>query len=100
MPEHSSTRVTPSGASAVSPMTGWNVPLVKSATGDTQSLCRSNDFGVNTISGLRLADSAWRRSTWKWLAGVDGTTMRMLSSAAICSQRSGRPEVWSGPWPS
>ena len=25
---------------------------------------------------------------------------RMLSSAHICRNRSGRPEVWSGPWPS
>ena len=66
MPEQSSTRFTASGAgAAVSPSTGWKVPVVKSATDETQSLCRSSDFGVNTTSGFRLGDSAWRRSRWK-----------------------------------
>src|SRR5256885_16902119 len=81
-------------------MTGWKVPVVKSCTDDTHSLCRSSDFGVNTTSGFFFGDSACRRSRWKWLAGVVGTATRMLSSAQICRYRSIRPEVWSGPCPS
>ena len=32
---------------------------------DTAILCRSNDFGVITISGLRNERAIWRRSRWK-----------------------------------
>ena len=33
---------------------------------------RSSDFGVITTSGRCLAIFAWRRSRWKYCAGVDG----------------------------
>jgi hypothetical protein len=70
LPEQSSTRLTDSACSGVpltpaSAITGWNVPLVKSATDEIASLCRSSDFGEKTISGLRLGDRAWRRRRWK-----------------------------------
>ena len=81
-------------------MTVAKVPVVKSSTRDTHNRLRSRDFGVNTTSGFFFGDSAWRRSRWKWFAGVVGTATRMLSSAHSCRYRSSRPDVWSGPCPS
>ena len=61
---------------------------------------RSSDFGVMITSGRCLAISAWRRSRWKYCAGVDRFATRMLPSAASCRKRSSRAEECSGPEPS
>ncbi len=61
---------------------------------------RSSDFGVITISGRCLAIRAWRRSRWKYWAGVVGLATRMLPSAASVRKRSSRAEECSGPEPS
>ncbi len=61
---------------------------------------RSSDFGVITTSGRCLAIRAWRRSRWKYCAGVVGLATRMLPSAAERRKRSRRAEECSGPEPS
>ena len=61
---------------------------------------RSSDFGVITTSGRCLAIRAWRRSRWKYWAGVVGLATRMLPSAAARRKRSRRAEECSGPEPS
>jgi hypothetical protein len=45
---------------------------------------------VNTTSGFFTSLSAWRRSTWKYCAGVLGTTICQLCSAESCRNRSMR----------
>ena len=101
MPEHSSTFSTAAGSVIVgSASTGCQVPEVKSSGIETASLLRSIDFGVATITGRCRSFSAWRRSRWKWLAGVDGCATTKASSAASSRNRSIRAEEWSGPWPS
>ena len=47
---------------------------------------RSSDLGVITISGRCLAMRAWRRSRWKYWAGVVGLATRMLPSAASAQE--------------
>src|SRR4051794_22080457 len=64
-------------------MTVWKPPVVKSAVDDTHSLCRSSDFGVKTTSGFFFGDRAWRRSRWKWLAGVLGTAPDVVLGAQL-----------------
>jgi len=61
---------------------------------------RSSDLGVITTSGLRLARRAWRRSRWKYWAGVVTLAARMLPSAASVRKRSSRALECSGPAPS
>ena len=61
---------------------------------------RSSDFGVKITSGRCLAIRAWRRSRWKYCAGVVRFATRMLPSAASCRKRSRRAEECSGPEPS
>ena len=80
--------------------TGCQEPWVKSDGSEVASLLRSIDFGVKTINGRCVSPRACCRSMWKWLAGVDGWATVNASSADSCSQRSIRPEEWSGPWPS
>ena len=81
-------------------MTGVNRPAVSSPTVPKVVAVRSSDFGVKTMSGLRCGRRAWRRSRWKWLAAVVGTTTRMLCSAQSVRNRSMRADECSGPWPS
>ena len=64
-PLHSSTRFTLSASTAESPMTGRNVPSVKSAGCEAASLRLSIDFGVKTISGRCSSPSECLRSRWK-----------------------------------
>ena len=54
------------------------------------------DRGIEELAQRRGPEEV----SLEWLAGVDGTTTRMLSSAHSCRYRSTRPELWSGPWPS
>ena len=61
---------------------------------------RSSDFGVMITSGRCLATRAWRRSRWKYWAGVVRLATRMLPSAARIRKRSSRAEECSGPDPS
>ena len=61
---------------------------------------RSSDFGVMITSGRCLATRAWRRSRWKYWAGVVRFATRMLPSAASVRKRSSRAEECSGPEPS
>ena len=58
---------------------------------------RSSDFGVMITSGRCLATRAWRRSRWKYCAGVVRFATRMLPSAASCRKRSMRPGGVLGP---
>ena len=53
-------------------MTGRKVPVVKSSGALLAALRRSIDFGVKTMSGRRGRAYAWRRSRWKYDAGVEG----------------------------
>ena len=62
-------------------MTGRNEPLVKSSGCEAAALLRSIDFGVKTISGRCSLSRFWRRSRWKYDAGVDGWATVMASSA-------------------
>ena len=48
------------------------LPSLSSAGRDAAAGRRSSDFGVITISGRRSAWRAWRRSRWKYCAGVVG----------------------------
>jgi hypothetical protein len=64
--------------------TGSNVPLARSSTPLAAVFSRSIDLGVNTMSGRRGRAKAWRRSRWKYDAGVLGMATVMLSSAHIC----------------
>ena len=74
---HSSTRSTwPGRVTDGSGRTGWNVPVVRSSTALAAALSRSIDFGVKTISGRRGRAKAWRRSRWKYDAGVLGMRHR------------------------
>ena len=70
---------------------------MKSATSDWAARSRSIDFGVKTMSGRRGRSYAWRRSRWKYDAGVVGAAAIMLSSAHSCKKRSMRADEWSGP---
>ncbi len=54
-------------------------------------------FGVMRTSGLRILRSAWRRRTWKKLAGVEQWATWMLSSAQAWRKRSRRALECSGP---
>ena len=83
-----------------SPISGRNVPWVKSAGCEAASLRLSIDFGANTISGLCSPPSECRRSRWKCEAGVDGCATTIASSAHSVRNRSIRAEEWSGPCPS
>ena len=80
--------------------TSWNDPFVSSSTGECACFARSNDFGVNTTSGLRISRRTCRRNRWKYCAGVVALTTWMLSSAHIVRKRSMRADECSGPWPS
>ena len=80
-----------------SSMTGSKRPLVKSSTSLVAPRRRSIAFGVKTTSGRRGRAYAWRRSRWKYDAGVDGRATVMLFSAHICRYRSMRALEWSGP---
>ena len=53
-----------------------------------------------TIKGRRFWISAWRRSRWKYCAGVVQLATRMLPSAPSWRKRSTRPLECSGPDPS
>jgi hypothetical protein len=53
-----------------------------------------------TISGRGFETSAWRRSRWKYWAGVVQLATRMFPSAADCRKRSSRALECSGPDPS
>ena len=74
--------------------------MVSSSAVERAAASRSSDLGVITTSGLRLARRAWRRSRWKYWAGVEGYATCMLSSAASSRKRSRRALECSGPWPS
>ena len=67
---------------------------------DEASGRRSRLFGVITISGRGFDTSAWRRSRWKYWAGVVQFATRMLPSAAAWRKRSMRALECSGPEPS
>ena len=47
---------------------------------------RSSDFGVKITSGRCLVIRAWRRSRWKYCAGVVRFATRMLPSAALLQE--------------
>ena len=51
---------------------------------------RSRLLGVNTTSGRISSCSAWRRSRWKYCAGVEQLATRMLPSAPSATKRSMR----------
>ncbi len=99
-PEHISSVSTASGSASSSAIKGRNDPSVKSGGCDAASLRLSIDLGVNTISGLCSSPSEWRRSRWKYDAGVEGCATTNASSAHIVRNRSIRAEEWSGPCPS
>ena len=64
--DHDAAHLSGGAISSISGMTNWNrLPSAMSPSDDTASLCRSSDFGVNTISGLRKLRCNWRRSAWK-----------------------------------
>ena len=67
------------------------------STGEQAAFRRSSCLGVATISGRRGREYAWRRSRWKWLAGVEGWATIMFFSAHSVRKRSMRAEEWSGP---
>ena len=48
-----------------SPITGKNVPDVKSLIDDAAARRRSIDFGVKTTIGRRFGFAAWKRNKWK-----------------------------------
>jgi hypothetical protein len=96
-PEQTTIRSTALGSRSGSVRTGSQRPEVNSEGCETASRLRSIDFGVITISGRCRSPSACWRSRWKWLAGVDGWATMNESSAASCSHRSIRAELWSGP---
>ena len=75
-------------------------PSVSSSSALVACGRRSSDFGVITISGRCLTTLAWRRSRWKYWAGVVGLATRRLPSAASERKRSSRAEECSGPEPS
>lgn len=57
----------------LSPMTGKNdFPGSKSTNVDVASESLSRIFGEATISGFRKFRTNWRRSAWKYCAGVVG----------------------------
>ena len=79
-------------------------PVVKSWSVDTAFGCRSRLFGVKTISGLRMPRRSrppyiWRRSRWKYCAGVVQLHTCMLFSAQSVRKRSMRALECSGPLP-
>src|ERR1700688_4116069 len=70
LPVQSSTRWASSTSRSGTTLRKWS--RLKSSIGDEESRWRSMLLGVNTTSGLRQTDSAWRRSRWKYWAAVDG----------------------------
>src|SRR5213078_1199487 len=60
---------------------------------------RNRLFGVNNTSGRSSAWRAWRRSKWKYCAGVVQLAIRIFPSAPSARKRSMRALECSGPWP-
>ncbi len=54
---------------------------MNAASGERVDGMRRYRFGVKHTSGTWRADTAWRRSTWKYCAAVVGYTTRRLPSA-------------------
>ena len=74
---------------------------MNAATGDFVCAIRRYFFGVKHDHRHAARSAvAWRRSTWKYCAAVDGYTTRRLSSAQSVRKRSMRALECSGPWPS
>ena len=80
--------------------TRWKRPRLNSATREVAAGERKRLFGVSTTNGARYTRRIWRRSTWKYWAGVVQFTTCRLSSAQVCKKRSTRALECSGPWPS
>ncbi len=80
LPLQTTTRFTFSGLmlSSHSPLTALNLLSANSASGDTDSLCRSRLFGVKMTSGLRYGRIICRRSRKNICTGVAGTQTCML----------------------
>ncbi len=85
---------------AARPAPAWKRPSARCSRRLVAWGRRSRLFGVMTTSGRCLAIRAWRRSRWKYWAGVVGLATRMLPSAASWRKRSSRAEECSGPEPS
>ena len=64
-PEHSTRVVTAAGSATLSPITGSNVPDMKSSGCEAASLRLSIDFGEKTIIGRCALPSECWRSRWK-----------------------------------
>ena len=88
-------------AAPVSPSTGWNVPVVKSATGEThelvpqQRLRREHDQRLAS-SATGPGGAAGGSSSPGWSGWPPACCPRRTAAGTAPS----RPEVWSGPWPS
>ena len=79
-------------------------PVANSCSVETARGWRSRLLGVKTISGLRMPRRSvppyiWRRSRWKYCAGVVQLHTCMLFSAHSVRKRSMRALECSGPWP-
>src|SRR5256886_8845124 len=92
-------RRTASRGAAASSSTGWNRPLARSSSRELACGSRKRLFGVNSTSGRSSEWRAWRRSKWKYWAGVVQLAMRMFPSAPSARKRSMRALECSGPWP-
>ena len=73
-------------------MTGKKVPDVKSLIDDAAAFRRNIDFGVKTTIGRRFGFAAWKRSRWKYEAGVDGCATVIFFSAQSARNRSIRAD--------
>ncbi len=74
--------------------------MAKSSTREAARGARSRLFGVKITSGVRKLRRIWRRSRWKYCAGVVQFATWRLSSAQSWRKRSMRPLECSGPLPS
>ena len=59
---------------------------------DAAALRRNIDFGVKTTIGRRFGFAAWKRSKWKYEAGVDGCATVIFFSAQSDKNRSMRAD--------
>src|SRR2546426_1080536 len=86
-------RTSPPGSSSP----GWKRPVVSPSSRDAACGRRNRLLGVNRTRGRSSAWRPWRRSRWKYCAGVVQFAMRRLPSAPSARKRSMRALECSGP---